>query len=88
MLSLVEIIQIGYKSDVRFVVDLRKICSRISDFWINSKWQPIGANRKNKSDNQNSDFHPIFIRFSYDFYLIFLFLRMQYLIWYLVIIKE
>ena len=29
---LVEIIQIGYKSDVRFVVDLRKICSRISDF--------------------------------------------------------
>ena len=30
--TLVEIIQIGYKSDVRFVVDLRKICSRISDF--------------------------------------------------------
>src|SRR6185312_15084934 len=45
--ALVEIIQFGYKSDVRFVSDLRKISSRISDWKLDlngSQSEPIGKN--------------------------------------------
>ena len=57
--SLVEIIQFGYKSDVRFVSDLRKIGSRISDWKLDpngSQSEPIGKNYRNTiGTNYHSD---------------------------------
>src|SRR5437763_16999965 len=50
VISLVEIIQFEYKSDVRFVSDLRKIGSRISDWKLDpngSQSEPIGKNYQN-----------------------------------------
>ena len=57
--TLVEIIQFGYKSDVRFVSDLRKIGSRISDWKLDpngSQSEPIGKNYQNTiGTNYHSD---------------------------------
>src|ERR1041385_109204 len=51
--TLVEIIQFGYKSDVRFVSDLRKIGSRISDWKLDlngSQSEPIRKTIKIQSE--------------------------------------
>ena len=58
-ITLVEIIQFRYKSDVRFVSDLRKIGSRISDWKLDpngSQSEPIGKNYQNTiGTNYHSD---------------------------------
>ena len=59
MMTLVEIIQFGYKSDVQFVSDLRKIGSRISDWKLDpngSQSEPIEKNYQNTiRTNYHSD---------------------------------